>query len=232
MANISAGGPLSGAFRQAFASTGDVAVSVEVAPRLQVSQTAAHNSCQRTFDLPSFVVSSAGPSVTFPTRGAITTTVVVNGGPVGADAAAVSLPWLVVNHIKREFLLFGQPIEFHLFKHYCLKVFLALCNWPSLDVLDDDLFAEANLRGQVSNLAKYISGGIRPILRPIVENYGPAARRKDAKYVKNALIINKPKTYGVAGVRTRYRLDIPADQVLRVYAPTDLASNPMSLDPR
>ena len=163
--------------------------------------------------------SSLVPSGMFPATGAITTTMVINGKPVGADVATGNLPWLVVDHIKHEFVLFGQIINFRQFKPCCLRVLLALCNWPSQKVLDDDLFKEARLRGKVSNLAAYISRGLRPILRPIVEKYGPQAGIDDLDAIKYGLIVNVRKEYQNVHDRTRYYLAIPPEKVRHIHSP-------------
>jgi hypothetical protein len=216
--DFSAGGLVSAAFTQAFASMGAVTALAEVASWPQGNQIAGDNSCQRTFDAPSFLAAPV-PGVMFPARGTITTATVVNGRPVAADAATMDLAWLVVNHIKHEFILFGQVIDFRQFKPCCLRVLLALCNWPSEKVRDDDLFAEARLRGQVTKLASYISRGVRPILRPIVEKYGPEAGVEDDDAIKYALIVNERKEYQNGHDRTRYYLAIPPEKVQHIHSP-------------
>jgi hypothetical protein len=128
-------------------------------------------------------------------------------------------PWLVIDHTKNQFVLFGQTILFTSFKPRGLKLFLVLASRPSEKVNESELLMLAGLKTQVESLASYISRDVRNVLQPVVQEHGSAAGITDPEAIKYAMILVERKGYQSTVDASGYRLAIPQQRVRHIHDP-------------
>lgn len=137
----------------------------------------------------------------------------------GLEAAAGRGPWLIIDHVKQEIVLFGRSIPFKRFKPYGLRLFLALASRPNQKISDVDLLKMADLKKQPGGAAEYISRAVRPVLKPIVTAHGPATGINDRDTIDSALVLGERKSYQSGVIPTGYRLAIPPRLVRHIGTP-------------
>lgn len=135
------------------------------------------------------------------------------------ENAAGAVPWLIIDHFRGEIVLFGQSLPFTNFVSRGLKLFLVLASRPSQNVEERELLKLAGLKTKPYTLASYISRDVRPVLKPIVDQYGPLAGVEDHKAIGAAMVIAERKSYLSSRAAAGYRLAIPPQRVRHIHDP-------------